>query len=422
LNVKYILVHGDWNSKLISWYNPSPELATKILNGSINVTSFGKLDFYEIPDEYFLPRIYPATIPIQINGSIDKMFRYIIFDSYVIGNNVIFLSNQTSGEQWELLDNYNGTISTDRRTTTSIPVYNGLESPFGWDNLSIDSSEARYYEGWKSVVRTDGKESESTMSFRFLKDCPYQFPSFSFKKWQAYNSTLVYIKTGSKPLVLDEIFEGGRPVRDIAGVWWETNWTGMATKRIDFPVTIPENQKAIIQINYPVRYRVVLYSLDMAEWGRLKDNSSAPEITFERVNPTKYQVKVEKAFQPFFLVFGESYNSQWKAYGEDKEIELNEITGSYENLKVKEARHETSFTPEDINYLFVKPLDEKDHFIANGYANAWYIDPRGIDRDGDGNFTITLYFASQSSFYLGCLISLVTFLVCIIYIFVSRLR
>jgi hypothetical protein len=86
-------------------------------------------------------------------------------------------------------------------------------------------------------------------------------------------------------------------------------------------------------------------------------------------------------------------------------------------VKVKEARHEMELTPGDISYLFAKPLPDENHFIVNGYANAWYIDPNEFDKDGDGIFVVTLYFWPQSLFYLGLFISGLTFIGCVGYLF-----
>lgn len=140
------------------------------------------------------------------------------------------------------------------------------------------------------------------------------------------------------------------------------------------------------------------------------------QTTFKKINPTRYQVKVENATQPFFLVFSESFHPEWKAYIEDKDIQFTDIIAEYERVKVKEARHEMTFTPGDVFYLLKEPLSEDTHFTANGYANSWYIDPKVLDKDGDGNFTLTLYFKPQSYFYLGLAISLATFILCILYL------
>lgn len=148
----------------------------------------------------------------------------------------------------------------------------------------------------------------------------------------------------------------------------------------------------------------------------LSTDGNAPKITFQKINPTRYKIKVN-ASQPFFLVFSESYHPQWKAYAGDKEIEFDEIIASYENVNVKEARHEMKFTPGDISYLFAKPLPDDNHFLVSGYANAWYIDPKEIDKDGDGSFVVTLYFWPQSLFFLGLFISGMTFIGCVGYLF-----
>jgi len=149
-------------------------------------------------------------------------------------------------------------------------------------------------------------------------------------------------------------------------------------------------------------------------------NTSAyhPEMYFKRINPTKYKIKIKNATEPFFLIFFESFHPQWKAYAQDNQNlpDFNDIIAEYPNVKVKEARHEMTFTPKDIFYLLKEPLKEDMHFTANGYANSWYIDPKEIDKDGDGNFTVTLYFKPQSYFYLGLAISITTLILCIIYL------
>jgi len=419
LNVRYILVHRDWNSELIGWYSPSPELTTKVLSEKLSPLSFGKLDFYKVDDEYFLPHIYPATTAIHMNGSIREMFRFITSDDYVVGNNVIFLSNQTSAEQWQFIKSYNNTVEVGKYTVLTVQVYNGSGKSFDWKAMPANHTAARYYDGWKAVVETDGMESQDTITFNSSGDCPYKFPSFSSGIWNSFGSTLVYIKTDSNPLVIDGVYEGGELVKDIGGVWWESDWRGMMTKPVRFPVTIPENQKAIIQVNHIVRDKIFLHSLDTSEIKKINRNiSTIPEITFKRVNPTKYQVRVN-ASQPFFLVFGESYDPQWKIYSEDGGAELKEIVAKYENIKVMEAKHEMSLDPSDIHYLFAPSLDEKYHFTANGYANAWYINPKEFDKNAKGDFTVTIYFQSQNLFYLGMFISVVTFMILLVYSFVE---
>lgn len=140
-----------------------------------------------------------------------------------------------------------------------------------------------------------------------------------------------------------------------------------------------------------------------------------PAITFQKVNPTKYEVRVENATQPFFLVFNENYSPQWKASVESRKLGLDEVIASYQDTNVNEANHEASFTPEDISYVFTKPLNENNHFTVNGYANAWYIDPAQMS-NGNEEFTITLYYLPQSYFYLGLFATGFTVIVCVGYL------
>ena len=150
-----------------------------------------------------------------------------------------------------------------------------------------------------------------------------------------------------------------------------------------------------------------------------------PIITFRKINPTRYEVKVENATAPFFLVFSESYHPKWKAYVEMGNGNWKtgtghwEIIAEYPKINVKEAKHEMRFTPKDVAYLFKKPLPERYHLLVNGYANAWFIDPNEI---GKQNFTITLYFWPQSLFYLGLFISGATLLGCLGYLGYERIK
>jgi|GEM_PF-5417646 len=178
--------------------------------------------------------------------------------------------------------------------------------------------------------------------------------------------------------------------------------------------------------NFTAKDTAIFFSdqINTGQWQFLKNyqkkNAAAftndrnvPRIIFKRLNPTKYQVEIENAFQPFFLILSESYNPGWKAYVEDRSVKFSEPIVEYPYVNVKEVMNDRyRFTPEDLLFLFSEPLDENYHFKANGYANAWYIDPKEIDKDRDGNFTITLYFWPQSLFYLGLIVSGLTLIVC----------
>jgi len=85
------------------------------------------------------------------------------------------------------------------------------------------------------------------------------------------------------------------------------------------------------------------------EYNASGSSSYPPDITLQKGNPTKYQISVTNANQPFFLIFSESYHPQWKAY-------MNPQGG-------------------DTNWFeafFQRAIREKRHFLVNGYTNAIY--------------------------------------------------
>jgi hypothetical protein len=286
------------------------------------------------------------------------------------------------------------TISTSGEKAT-IPVYDGPTNPINWTSTFTNQSyTARYYPDWKAVIRTDGSEPSDTMSFPTLDQCPYTFP-LNFTCWNAYNSTLVYLVTGDNPLRIDEIMTHGNTTSDINGVWWQTGYIGMATKPVTYPIIIPPNQIAIIQINHktdnvtletnpPQIDNMLLYSLKNGESFVDADNllsanhTNNTSITYEEINPTQYTVHVNSS-SPFYLVFSDSYDHGWIAT-----INGQQISDQY-------------------------------HFTANGYANGWYINKTGA-------YNITLEFKPQNLFYAGAAISITTLIICIVYVSKNKLK
>ncbi len=98
-----------------------------------------------------------------------------------------------------------------------------------------------------------------------------------------------------------------------------------------------------------------------------------PKLSFDKIDPTSYRVSVENATGPFFLVFSSTFDKNWVAYVDGWQ------------------------TPAEY------------HFMANGYANAWYINKTG-------SYTITLEFWSQKLVYIGATISITTIIICVLFI------
>ncbi len=90
---------------------------------------------------------------------------------------------------------------------------------------------------------------------------------------------------------------------------------------------------------------------------------------------THYKVKIEGASEQFILIFNEAYNSSWK-------------------------------------------LDEENaqHFIINGYANAWKI-------SRTGSYTLNLTYLPQEKFRKGfgvTVVGFICFLATLVFLFIKN--
>lgn len=156
----------------------------------------------------------------------------------------------------------------------------------------------------------------------------------------------------------------------------------------DYPIIVSNSFEVInkVKSQHYVKSNEVFIESNVYETTITKnvDNEvmSTPKITFEKIDPTKWVVHIQNATNPFFLVFNEAYNPQWRAYCGD--------------IKWPSS-------------LFTEAISEKHHFMANAYANAWYINKTGT-------YTITLYFWPQSILYLGVTISSITLTISVVFI------
>ncbi len=99
-----------------------------------------------------------------------------------------------------------------------------------------------------------------------------------------------------------------------------------------------------------------------------------PDIALAVVDPTKYAVGVKNALNPFFLVLSQTYNKNWQA----------QINGNI--------------------------LPESDHFVAYGFANAWYV-------PNTGSFSIVVSYGPQRVLQIGQLVSISVVAISLSYMF-----
>lgn len=105
-----------------------------------------------------------------------------------------------------------------------------------------------------------------------------------------------------------------------------------------------------------------------------------PKMNFKRLNSTKYLIEVQDAQAPYYLTFAESFSSQWKIFPLQQQ-ETEDLALLWKNW-------------------FRQSLFEDNHYLANYYANAWYIDQKG-------DYKFIIEYRPQRLFYLGGLVSLI---------------
>ncbi len=114
------------------------------------------------------------------------------------------------------------------------------------------------------------------------------------------------------------------------------------------------------------------------------DYQDKPLIHFKKINPTKYEVEIKNAQNPYMLVFSQKYNKYWKIYKKTNISLFKELF----NISQKQA------------------VPEEMHFEANSYANQWLIKPECVDNQKE--YTLVVEYEPQRLLNIGFAISLVS--------------
>lgn len=174
---------------------------------------------------------------------------------------------------------------------------------------------------------------------------------------------------------------------------------------------------------------------------RITLKSTVPKIIFEKINKTKYKVKITGAKDPYILVFLDLYHGHWKLIDPSRENKSkwgiverllgnigtntistfrkeyprkNIITASYFNGDINEGVHTNIFLTPSLFETWGKAIVADDrHFKVNGYANAWYITPK--DLEGKENYEFIVEVAGQKIFYITLTLSLLVFIGCLLW-------
>lgn len=136
--------------------------------------------------------------------------------------------------------------------------------------------------------------------------------------------------------------------------------------------------------------------------------SGIPQITFSRINPSKYIVTVKNTDGPYMLVFSQSFNQNWKLFLSDetraKQELQKKILSSYFNNDIQEKLNKNIFLDTRVFETVGKnPIAENRHYLANAYANSWYILPSDVP--GVNEYTLVLEMTDEKWIYVGFITS-----------------
>lgn len=158
-----------------------------------------------------------------------------------------------------------------------------------------------------------------------------------------------------------------------------------------------------------------------------------PTIEFQKINPTRYNIKLTNVKEAFTLVFSQAYNAKWKLVDISKDTNsfrgwvsrragnmlrfmtlpfvspiADRIEGEYYNGTIREKTPQQVFlTKETFDTWGKEAVADNRHILANGYANAWYIRPE--DLGGRDTYEFIIEMTSQKLFYGSLIMSLITF-------------
>ncbi len=217
-----------------------------------------------------------------------------------------------------------------RNATDLIWWRNFLQTKYGVDNLDFD-----YGGGW---VVGEGDQQLSTTGFQFSKGerlfarVMESSRGGTIEFWQGENLIGLINTLVKKPEKVKIKLSGYKDVPDKISVYDQADfmWHEIGKFVIDEPI-IMKTYGDINVINALVnvstdetnridesihRYKVIDWkSIEQDEKMDLFRSGDAPQISYLKVNPTHYKVRVSKLTKPTMLAFSDTYNPQWMANG-----------------------------------------------------------------------------------------------------------
>jgi hypothetical protein len=371
LNVKYVILHHDVDLSLYGGISPEAIKASLLLQKDICLEkTFGKIEIY-LNTDYKEMSIY-ATNQLQLNENLTTMFSEI--DKGYVDQAQLLITPSGEGAM-----DYTSNITDIKITFVPKHRYiTGFELPLSFMFNPTDDVVIELYDDSDTLLGTDIiPRSKITSNINTepswcFADIPQQHDTSKTYYLRIHSSNEEYSTTKNFLVSLNtnyDLLPDGAFYRYEAGSW------------------IPKGSPVIkiYYSNYTNQGDIIFFLTEQLNENEIRNIETLelntlyqPDISFQKLNPTKYIVHAN-ASTPFSLILSESYHKDWVAYVDGQQV------------------------------------PDEYHFTANGYANGWYINKTGM-------FTITLEFWSQNLFYIGSAISIVTLILCILFVSKDKIK
>jgi hypothetical protein len=161
---------------------------------------------------------------------------------------------------------------------------------------------------------------------------------------------------------------------------------------------------------------------DTDQYFRKLDTESSVHVEYNQINPTLYKVNLLDVSNMTPLVFTDSYSNGWSAF-------LLKSNNNFTKSKIEDQIYGTAqnntLKVNLLDYMFGQKKPIKIHLLANGYANAWIIDPKVVcldtqlcqqNADGTYNISLIVEYTPQKYFYIALSLSLISLLTILVYL------
>jgi len=364
LNVKYIVIDTSVDTDFYDMPSVNKDIA--FLNSTIGISFVRKFDMLLVYENvYFVQHVYSPSNITLLNGSLDS--------PYGIGWEDHSFSNGWINESGQMLTN--GGIASLSLPSNGSYVYTAVGR-----NVTINPNlypylVVRFRTNAHSSIVVYVTTANSSVAYLYASNPPPTAALNHYKSTEWY--TLIYKFT-------EKTMSNIASVHILVTNFQDQTYAGPLELRLSevmFAQSIGSTDDMIHLMEEeaisPYFAVVAFDQLDLeqrssVENGIMKYTTGyVPDLSFEKLNPARYVIHVEGA-KPYFLILLESYSEGWKAR--------------------------------------VNGVEVSEHFLVDGYANAWFI-------NNVGKYDVTLEFAPQGILDISIFVSALSLASTAIYLF-----